>query len=71
MEIDIVLAVLLGRNLECASTRDAISWPEAVRIKHIKKIYDLCWANLSRTARTLRMHRRSLQRIMARDSFAP
>ncbi|AJD39933.1 acid tolerance response regulator ActR -2 [Rhizobium gallicum bv. gallicum R602sp] len=70
MEVDVVLAVLLGRNLDSAPIPDTISCPEAVRIEHIKRIYTMCGANVSRTARTLCMHRRSLQRIMARDSFS-
>ncbi|APO73417.1 response regulator CheY-like domain-containing protein [Rhizobium etli 8C-3] len=70
MEVDIVLAVLLGRNLESAPIPETISRPEAVRIEHIKRIYAMCGANVSRTARALSMHRRSLQRIMARDSFS-
>jgi len=35
-------------------------------VKHIQRIYELCGRNVSETARRLNMHRRTLQRILAK-----
>jgi len=37
-----------------------------VRWEHIQRIYELCGRNVSETARRLKMHRRTLQRILAK-----
>lgn len=37
-----------------------------VRWEHIQRIYELCGRNISETARRLKMHRRTLQRILAK-----
>ena len=37
-----------------------------VRWEHIQRVYELCGHNVSETARRLRMHRRSLQRMLAK-----
>jgi two-component system, response regulator RegA len=37
-----------------------------VRWEHIQRIYELCARNVSETARRLNMHRRTLQRILAK-----
>jgi len=42
---------------------------ERVRWEHIQRIYEQCERNVSETARRLRMHRRTLQRILAK--YAP
>ncbi len=39
---------------------------ERVRWEHIQRIYELCERNVSETARRLNMHRRTLQRILAK-----
>ncbi len=39
---------------------------DRVRWKHIQRIYELCGRNVSETARRLNMHRRTLQRILAK-----
>ncbi len=39
---------------------------DRVRWEHINRIYDLCNRNVSETARRLRMHRRTLQRILVK-----
>lgn len=41
---------------------------ERVRWEHIQRIYDECGRNVSETARRLRMHRRTLQRILAKHA---
>ncbi len=40
--------------------------PDRVRWEHIQRIYELCDRNVSETARRLNMHRRTLQRILAK-----
>ena len=40
--------------------------PYAVRLQHIKSVLKMCDGNVSRTARELKMHRRTLQRLMTR-----
>ena len=42
--------------------------PDRVRWEHIQRIYELCDRNVSETARRLNMHRRTLQRILAKRS---
>ena len=42
--------------------------PDRVRWEHIQRIYELCDRNVSETARRLNMHRRTLQRILAKHS---
>ena len=41
---------------------------DRVRWEHIQRIYELCDRNVSETARRLGMHRRTLQRILAKRS---
>jgi len=39
---------------------------DRVRWEHIQRVYELCDRNVSETARRLNMHRRTLQRILAK-----
>src|SRR5690606_27535080 len=39
---------------------------DRVRWEHIQRVYELCNHNVSETARRLSMHRRTLQRILAK-----
>lgn len=41
---------------------------DRVRWEHIQRVYELCHRNVSETARRLNMHRRTLQRILAKRS---
>jgi two-component system response regulator RegA len=41
---------------------------DRVRWEHIQRVYELCHRNVSETARRLKMHRRTLQRILAKRS---
>lgn len=41
---------------------------DRVRWEHIQRVYELCERNVSETARRLKMHRRTLQRILAKRS---
>lgn len=56
-----------------AAARDARPQPpenpmsaDRVRWEHIQRVYELCNRNVSETARRLGMHRRTLQRILAK-----
>ena len=59
-------------NALVAATDDKASPPEnpmsadRVRWEHIQRVYELCNRNVSETARRLNMHRRTLQRILAK-----
>ncbi len=57
------------------ATTDALPPPpenpmsaDRVRWEHIQRVYELCDRNVSETARRLNMHRRTLQRILAKRS---
>ncbi|MGO8396615.1 two-component system response regulator, partial [Rhizobium ruizarguesonis] len=39
---------------------------DRVRLEHIHRFYEICERNVSETARRLNMHRRTLQRILAK-----
>ncbi len=41
---------------------------DRVRWEHIQRVYEMCERNVSETARRLNMHRRTLQRILAKRS---
>ena len=41
---------------------------DRVRWEHIQRVYEMCGRNVSETARRLNMHRRTLQRILAKRS---
>ena len=41
---------------------------DRVKWEHIQRIFELCNRNVSETARRLNMHRRTLQRILAKRS---
>jgi two-component system, response regulator RegA len=59
-------------NALMATCHDKAELPEnpmsadRVRWEHIQRIYELCGRNVSETARRLNMHRRTLQRILAK-----
>jgi len=59
-------------NALMATRHDKAELPEnpmsadRVRWEHIQRIYELCSRNVSETARRLNMHRRTLQRILAK-----
>jgi two-component system response regulator RegA len=59
-------------NALMATRHDKAEVPEnpmsadRVRWEHIQRIYELCGRNVSETARRLNMHRRTLQRILAK-----
>ncbi len=41
---------------------------DRIRWEHIQRVFELCDRNVSETARRLNLHRRTLQRILAKHS---
>src|SRR4249920_3272753 len=62
---DVVAALLNGEGCKAEPPVNPMS-ADRVRWEHIQRIYELCGRNVSETARRLNMHRRSLQRILAK-----
>lgn len=59
---------LLSREGELPPPPDNPMSADRVRWEHIQRVYELCDRNVSETARRLNMHRRTLQRILAKRS---
>jgi two-component system response regulator RegA len=62
---------IIGALLATGQLADAPAEPmsaDRVRWEHITRVYELCERNVSETARRLKMHRRTLQRILAKRS---
>jgi two-component system response regulator RegA len=64
VEPDRLKAVLLGEVVETVDITAEPMTPERVRWEHIQRVFDETGHNVSETARLLKMHRRSLQRIL-------
>jgi two-component system, response regulator RegA len=62
---DVVAALLAHENKKIDPPENPMS-ADRVRWEHIQRIYELCGRNVSETARRLNMHRRTLQRILAK-----
>ena len=62
---DVVAALLAHDNKKIEPPENPMS-ADRVRWEHIQRIYELCGRNVSETARRLNMHRRTLQRILAK-----
>ena len=62
---DVVTALLAHNNKKIKPPENPMS-ADRVRWEHIQRIYELCGRNVSETARRLNMHRRTLQRILAK-----
>ncbi|MCH9808164.1 MAG: ActR/PrrA/RegA family redox response regulator transcription factor [Alphaproteobacteria bacterium] len=58
-------ALLAPPNSKAAPPENPMS-ADRVRWEHIQRVYELCNRNVSETARRLNMHRRTLQRILAK-----
>jgi two-component system response regulator RegA len=65
-DADAVHAALVGDGEARATLPDNPMSADRVRWEHIQRIYELCGRNVSETARRLNMHRRTLQRILAK-----
>jgi two-component system response regulator RegA len=64
-DADDVVASLLATGDKAAPPENPMS-ADRVRWEHIQRVYELCNRNVSETARRLNMHRRTLQRILAK-----
>jgi two-component system response regulator RegA len=64
---DVMAALLAPPGLKPNPPENPMS-ADRVRWEHIQRVYELCGHNVSETARRLNMHRRTLQRILAKRS---
>ena len=62
---DVIKALLAGEEVKPDPPENPMS-ADRVRWEHIQRVYELCDRNVSETARRLNMHRRTLQRILAK-----
>ena len=65
-DADDVTDALLAPTDERAPPPENPMSADRVRWEHIQRVYELCNRNVSETARRLNMHRRTLQRILAK-----
>ena len=65
-DADDVVAALLASGTEKSELPANPMSADRVRWEHIQRIYEMCNRNVSETARRLNMHRRTLQRILAK-----
>ncbi|ANV99758.1 ActR/PrrA/RegA family redox response regulator transcription factor [Bradyrhizobium icense] len=65
-DADDVAAALLARGTEKYEPPANPMSADRVRWEHIQRIYEKCNHNVSESARRLKMHRRTLQRILAK-----
>jgi two-component system response regulator RegA len=65
-DADDVYAALTQRAGEKADVPENPMSADRVRWEHIQRVYEMCDRNVSETARRLNMHRRTLQRILAK-----
>jgi two-component system response regulator RegA len=65
-DADDVARALLMRLDEAPRLPENPMSADRVRWEHIQRIYEMCGHNVSETARRLNMHRRTLQRILAK-----
>lgn len=64
---DVTAALLSNREHKPPPPENPMS-ADRVRWEHIQRVFELCDRNVSETARRLNMHRRTLQRILAKRS---
>ncbi len=62
---DVTGALLAVGHARPAPSENPMS-ADRIRWEHIQRIYEMCDRNVSETARRLNMHRRTLQRILAK-----
>ncbi len=62
---EIHAALMQMKDARAAPPENPMS-ADRVRWEHIQRVYELCERNVSETARRLNMHRRTLQRILAK-----
>ena len=67
-DADDIESALLAEDGERPPPPEQPMSADRVRWEHILRVYELCDRNVSETARRLNMHRRTLQRILAKRS---
>ncbi|MGQ3036797.1 MAG: ActR/PrrA/RegA family redox response regulator transcription factor [Neoaquamicrobium sediminum] len=65
-DADDVFAALTRTAGEKAAPPENPMSADRIRWEHIQRVYEMCDRNVSETARRLNMHRRTLQRILAK-----
>lgn len=63
-----VVQALLAQGAAHPEPPDTLMSADRVRWEHIQRVFEMCDRNVSETARRLGMHRRTLQRILAKRS---
>ena len=64
---DVESALLANPRLKATPPENPMS-ADRVKWEHIHRVFELCNRNVSETARRLKMHRRTLQRILSKRS---
>ena len=67
-DADQIMAALMAEPNEHPEPPEKPMSADRVRWEHIQRVFELCDRNVSETARRLNMHRRTLQRILAKHS---
>lgn len=65
---DEIVAALLQKGESLPPPPDDPMSADRVRWEHIQRVFEQCNRNVSETARRLKMHRRTLQRILAKHA---
>ena len=65
-DADEIHGTLMAQPGERADPPENPMSADRVRWEHIQRVYEMCERNVSETARRLNMHRRTLQRILAK-----
>ncbi len=63
-DADVIQAALLAQKGQLPPPPEEPMSADRVRWEHIQRVFEQCDRNVSETARRLRMHRRTLQRIL-------
>ena len=67
-DADAVERALLAQEGEAPAPPEDPMSADRVRWEHIQRVFELCDRNVSETARRLKMHRRTLQRILGKHA---
>ena len=67
-DVDDICKALLAEKDEAPEPPENPMSADRVKWEHIHRVYELCGKNVSETARRLNMHRRTLQRILAKPA---
>ncbi|MBI1868464.1 MAG: ActR/PrrA/RegA family redox response regulator transcription factor [Methylocystis sp.] len=65
-DADEIYSALMSTQIDKPDALDNPMSADRVRWEHIQRVYESCDRNVSETARRLNMHRRTLQRILAK-----